>query len=175
MSGLRCVRPRCWCCSFLRPIRGCCARGAVRVSSTAVSGKQVTLTYVEPGIWFGDVAMFDGDRRTHDAYAHGDSTILCVARADFQKILAAHVELNRDRLMTECPAWFQALVACELAFQLPFFFVAAYAFSAGKQERKLMSAPRCRISFVCSCSSVAFCCSPWDRRELPADRRELAR
>jgi CRP-like cAMP-binding protein len=70
-----------------------CAKGAVRVSSTAVSGKQVTLTYVEPGIWFGDVAMFDGDRRTHDAYAHGDTTILCVARADFQKILATHVEL----------------------------------------------------------------------------------
>jgi CRP/FNR family transcriptional regulator, cyclic AMP receptor protein len=58
-----------------------------------VSGKLVTLTYVEPGIWFGDVAMFDGDRRTHDGYAHGDSTIVCVARADFRKILAAHVEL----------------------------------------------------------------------------------
>ena len=70
-----------------------CAKGAVRVSSTAVSGKQVTLSYVEPGIWFGDVAMFDGDRRTHDAYAHGDSTLLCVARADFQKILATHIEL----------------------------------------------------------------------------------
>ena len=70
-----------------------CAKGAVRVSSTAVSGKQITLTYVEPGIWFGDVAMFDGDRRTHDAYAHGETTILCVARADFQKILLSHVEL----------------------------------------------------------------------------------
>ena len=70
-----------------------CARGAVRVSSTTLTGKQITLTYVEPGIWFGDVAMFDGDRRTHDAYAHGPTTILCVARADFQKILAAHSEL----------------------------------------------------------------------------------
>ena len=70
-----------------------CAQGAVRVSSTTVSGKQVTLTYVEPGIWFGDVAMFDGDRRTHDAYAHGETTTLNVARADFQKILATHVEL----------------------------------------------------------------------------------
>ena len=65
-----------------------CAMGAVRVSSTSISGKQVTLTYVEPGIWFGDVAIFDGDRRTHDAYAHGDTTIVCVARADFRKILA---------------------------------------------------------------------------------------
>ena len=70
-----------------------CARGAVRVSSTSISGKQITLTYVEPGIWFGDVAIFDGDRRTHDAYAHGPTTILNVARADFQKILAQHAEL----------------------------------------------------------------------------------
>jgi CRP/FNR family cyclic AMP-dependent transcriptional regulator len=70
-----------------------CAKGAVRVSSTTLSGKQITLTYVEPGIWFGDVAIFDGERRTHDAYAHGATTILCVARADFQKILAQHTEL----------------------------------------------------------------------------------
>ena len=70
-----------------------CAKGAVRVSSTTVSGKQVTLTYVEPGIWFGDVAIFDGERRTHDAYAHSDTTMLSVSRADLQKILAAHVEL----------------------------------------------------------------------------------
>ncbi|MBE2263406.1 MAG: Crp/Fnr family transcriptional regulator [Burkholderiaceae bacterium] len=69
------------------------ARGAVRVSSTSIGGKQVTLTYVEPGIWFGDVAIFDGDRRTHDAYAHGETTLLSVARTDFQKILALHVEL----------------------------------------------------------------------------------
>ena len=70
-----------------------CAKGAIRVSSTSISGKQITLTYVEPGIWFGDVSIFDGDRRTHDAYAHGDSTLLCVAKADFKKILAIHVEL----------------------------------------------------------------------------------
>ncbi len=70
-----------------------CAKGAVRVSSTSISGKQITLTYVEPGIWFGDVSFFDGDRRTHDVYAHGDTTTLCVAKADFKKILALHVEL----------------------------------------------------------------------------------
>ena len=70
-----------------------CAKGAVRVSSTSISGKQITLTYVEPGIWFGDVSIFDGDRRTHDAYAHGDTTTLCVAKADFKKLLATHVEL----------------------------------------------------------------------------------
>ena len=70
-----------------------CAKGAVRVSSISISGKQITLTYVEPGIWFGDVSIFDGDRRTHDAYAHGETTVYCVAKADFKKILATHAEL----------------------------------------------------------------------------------
>ncbi len=75
-----------------------CAHGAVRVSSTSVTGKQITLTYVEPGIWFGDVSIFDGDSRTHDVYAHGDTTLLCVARADFHKILAQHVEFYQAML-----------------------------------------------------------------------------
>lgn len=70
-----------------------CAMGAVRVSSTSISGRQITLTYVEPGIWFGDVAIFDGERRTHDAYAHGPTTALCVTRGDLRKILTQHVEL----------------------------------------------------------------------------------
>lgn len=75
-----------------------CARGAVRVSSTSVTGKQITLTYIEPGLWFGDVSIFDGDSRTHDVYAHGQTTLLCVARADFQKILAQHVEFYQAML-----------------------------------------------------------------------------
>jgi CRP/FNR family transcriptional regulator, cyclic AMP receptor protein len=70
-----------------------CAKGAVRVSSTSLTGKQVTLTFVEPGVWFGDVALFDGETRTHDAYAHGDTSIVCVAKGDFKKILSQHVEL----------------------------------------------------------------------------------
>ena len=70
-----------------------CARGAIRVSSTSITGKQITLTYVEPGLWVGDVAIFDGERRTHDSYAHGDSTLLCVSRLDLRRILNQHVEL----------------------------------------------------------------------------------
>ncbi len=70
-----------------------CAKGAIRVSSTSVTGRQVTLTYMEPGIWFGEVALFDGNHLTHDAYAHGDSTLLCVSPTDLSKILSQHTEL----------------------------------------------------------------------------------
>jgi len=78
------------------------ARGAVRVSSVSLVGKQVTLTYVEPGTWFGDIALFDGMPRTHDAHAHGPTTLLVVRRADFRNLLAQHVELYEALLRLNC-------------------------------------------------------------------------
>ncbi len=78
------------------------ARGAVRVSSVSLSGKQVTLTYVEPGTWFGDIALFDGLPRTHDADAHGQTTLLTVNKADFRGLLARHVELYEALLRLNC-------------------------------------------------------------------------
>ncbi|GAB4217124.1 MAG: Crp/Fnr family transcriptional regulator [Rhodoferax sp.] len=102
---LRCATPRRYADGELIAARGdppqawmACAQGAARVSSVALSGKQITLTYVEPGIWFGDVAMFDGDQRTHDVYAHGDTTLLLVTRADFFRILGQHTELSEALL-----------------------------------------------------------------------------
>jgi CRP/FNR family transcriptional regulator, cyclic AMP receptor protein len=79
-----------------------CALGAVRVSSVSLSGKQVTLTYVEPGTWFGDIALFDGMPRTHDANAHGATTLLVVRKADFKELLAQHVELYEALLRLNC-------------------------------------------------------------------------
>ena len=78
------------------------ARGAVRVSSVSLSGKQVTLTYVEPGTWFGDIALFDGMPRTHDGHAHGATTLLIVRKADFKDLLARHVELYDALLRLNC-------------------------------------------------------------------------
>ena len=78
------------------------ARGAVRISSVALSGKQVTLTYAEPGTWFGDIALFDGLPRTHDADAHGPTTLLVVRKPDFKHMLAQHVELYEALLRLNC-------------------------------------------------------------------------
>ncbi|WP_418320428.1 Crp/Fnr family transcriptional regulator [Piscinibacter sakaiensis] len=78
------------------------ANGAVRISSVSLSGRQISLTYVEPGVWFGDIALFDGLPRTHDATAHGDTTLLIVRRADFHDLLARHVELYDALLRLNC-------------------------------------------------------------------------
>ncbi len=78
------------------------AKGSVRISSVSLSGKQVTLTYVEPGLWFGDISLFDGLPRTHDANAHGETTLLAVRKPDFKEILALHVELYEALLRLNC-------------------------------------------------------------------------
>ncbi len=78
------------------------ARGAVRISSVSLSGKQITLTYAEPGSWFGDIALFDGLPRTHDADAHGPTTLLVVRKTDFKELLARHVELYDALLRLNC-------------------------------------------------------------------------
>ncbi|WP_047195335.1 Crp/Fnr family transcriptional regulator [Caldimonas brevitalea] len=78
------------------------ARGAVRVSSVSLSGKQITLTYVEPGTWFGDIALFDGLPRTHDANAHGETTLLVVRKPDFKDLLQQHSELYEALLRLNC-------------------------------------------------------------------------
>ena len=78
------------------------AKGAVRVSSVSLSGKQITLTYVEPGTWFGDISLFDGMPRTHDSNAHGDTTLLVVRKADFRELLSLHTELYEALLRLNC-------------------------------------------------------------------------
>ncbi len=78
------------------------AHGAVRISSVSLSGKQVTLTYAEPGTWFGDIALFDGLPRTHDADIHGATTLLVVRKPDFKLLLLEHVELYDALLRLNC-------------------------------------------------------------------------
>ncbi len=78
------------------------AKGAVRVSLVSLSGKQVTLTYVDPGTWFGDISLFDGLPHTHDADVHGDTTLLVVRKADFKLLLAQNVELYEALLRLNC-------------------------------------------------------------------------
>ena len=81
-----------------------CAKGAVRVSSTSISGKQITLTYVEPGIWFGDVAIFDNEaflRTVVDKVEpyEGEqvvATIYLYTRHNLQQVPAVQAEASTD-------------------------------------------------------------------------------
>lgn len=69
-----------------------CARGAMRASTASPSGRQITLAYAAPGMWFGEIPIFEGNQRSHDVHAHGRTKAICVAKPDFRKILTRHVE-----------------------------------------------------------------------------------
>ena len=68
------------------------AKGSVRIGSSSPEGRQSTLRYVEPGVWFGEIEMFDLKGRAYDASAHGPTTLLSVRREDVHAILADHTE-----------------------------------------------------------------------------------
>lgn len=76
--------------------------GAIKISNVTTSGKEMTLTYLEPGAWFGEISIFDGQPRTHDGQAQGATDILMLARPDFEHVYAEHPSFARALLTLQC-------------------------------------------------------------------------
>lgn len=62
--------------------------GAVRVGAVSREGKEALLTLVEAPYWFGEISLFDGQPRTHDAFAEGPTQVLQIG----QTVLLALLE-----------------------------------------------------------------------------------
>jgi CRP/FNR family cyclic AMP-dependent transcriptional regulator len=63
--------------------------GAVRVGAVNEQGKEALLGLVEPPHWFGEICLFDGQPRTHDAFGVGQSTLLHIPQTVLLKMLDA--------------------------------------------------------------------------------------
>lgn len=59
----------------------CVMKGVVRVTATSPTGQEALLAMLEPPQWFGEIAVFDGAPRTHDAWAEGACELLRVPQA----------------------------------------------------------------------------------------------
>lgn len=70
--------------------------GAITTTGVGASGKEAVLTVVEAPQWFGEIAIFDGLARTHDAEAAVDSVVLQVAMPALEAMLGAHPEWWRE-------------------------------------------------------------------------------
>lgn len=71
--------------------------GAIRVRGLADGGREALLTLLEPPSWFGEIAVFDRQPRTHDAIADVESLVLHVPQPALDAMLAAE------------PAWWREL------------------------------------------------------------------
>jgi CRP/FNR family transcriptional regulator, cyclic AMP receptor protein len=65
----------------------CVLDGSVRISGVSVTGKEALLAIIEPPHWFGEIALFDGQSRTHDARAEGPATLFHVQQAALIRLL----------------------------------------------------------------------------------------
>jgi CRP/FNR family transcriptional regulator, cyclic AMP receptor protein len=66
----------------------CVLSGAIRFSAVAPSGRESIVALVETPEWFGEIALFDGGARTHDAWADITSTLLHLPLRHLTRILA---------------------------------------------------------------------------------------
>ncbi|MDB6144204.1 MAG: cyclic nucleotide-binding domain protein [Pseudomonas sp.] len=61
--------------------------GAIRIGAVSEHGKQTLLSRIELPYWFGEVSLFDGLPRTHDAFSEAHSILLQVPQAALLKLL----------------------------------------------------------------------------------------
>src|SRR6266446_6753182 len=63
--------------------------GSVKISKSGRGGQQETLGFIQPGNFFGEMALIDGHPRSAQATAAGNPTVLgCVDHETFDRILA---------------------------------------------------------------------------------------
>jgi CRP-like cAMP-binding protein len=64
--------------------------GAVRIGAVNEHGKEALLSLVEPPHWFGEICLFDGQARTHDAFGLGACTLLHIPQSTLLALLDQH-------------------------------------------------------------------------------------
>jgi CRP/FNR family cyclic AMP-dependent transcriptional regulator len=67
------------------------AEGALRITGLGPDGEEAMLTLAEPPAWFGEISVFDGLPRTHDAIAATHSIIIHLEDRALRAVLARHV------------------------------------------------------------------------------------
>lgn len=65
----------------------CVLDGLMRIGAASFAGKEALLAVIEPVNWFGEIALFDGRARTHDAYAERDSVLFHIPRTELVAVL----------------------------------------------------------------------------------------
>lgn len=64
--------------------------GAMRIGAVSEQGKEALLSLVESPHWFGEICLFDGQPRTHDAYSVGQCILLHIPQTALLALLDEH-------------------------------------------------------------------------------------
>jgi CRP/FNR family transcriptional regulator, cyclic AMP receptor protein len=72
------------------------ASGSVRFTRSTADGHATTIALLDAPSWFGEISLFDGLPRTHDAHASGPTVILFHAKTDFKRLLALYPSIHEQ-------------------------------------------------------------------------------
>lgn len=97
--------------------------GAMRVGAVSSEGKEALLTLVQAPHWFGEISLFDGQPRTHDAFAEGPTRLVWIPQAALLQWLEQQPQYWRE-------------LALLMSHKLRWVFVAL------EQQSLLAAAPR---------------------------------
>lgn len=75
-------------------------RGEVKVFIDSPDGREVVLTHLQAGDFFGEMALFAGDVRSASVTSLADSELVVLSRADFLAVLAHDFALTKKILRT---------------------------------------------------------------------------
>ncbi|MDE2594069.1 MAG: Crp/Fnr family transcriptional regulator [Burkholderiales bacterium] len=70
--------------------------GCLRISGVTEAGKEAILSLIDAPNWFGEIALFDGLPRTHNAVAEGATRLLHVPAVGLTRLLQAKPHHWRD-------------------------------------------------------------------------------
>jgi CRP-like cAMP-binding protein len=68
--------------------------GEVAVVTSSASGSEIVLTILDPGDWFGEVAILAGAANSHDAIARGNCEVAFIPTSGFRQLLARQPALH---------------------------------------------------------------------------------
>jgi CRP/FNR family transcriptional regulator, cyclic AMP receptor protein len=77
-------------------------KGAAKMSSVSLDGKEIVLNIMHPGEIFGEIAILDGKERSADAVAMSDCELLIVNRRDLFPMLEKHADICMELLKILC-------------------------------------------------------------------------
>jgi CRP-like cAMP-binding protein len=80
----------------------CVLNGRIRISNFTVEGKELVLTWIQPGNWFGEISLIDGQPRTHDGHAEEATTLLKVSKASFEQLFKDHHDWSQHIMRLLC-------------------------------------------------------------------------
>jgi len=80
----------------------CLLAGELKISVNTAQGAEFVFTRIQPGNWFGEIAILDGGGRTHDGVTVVDSVIAIIPQRIIRTLCDQNIELYKALVALLC-------------------------------------------------------------------------